>query len=138
MILNNQHTRTIELKVPVCLFDQKPEHDITIPTDIVIGLNGKRKDLQTLDVQSLAVHINAQKLCHGEHALIVDSSTLFLPSSVKLVHYMPSNNVIQVIDNSRDAEAKNATDGNLSHNASLVTLLNSETTQNKTGQTHSA
>lgn len=141
MILNNHHARTIELQVPVCLFDQKANQEIIAPSDIVIALNGKRKDLQTLDMQSLAVHINAQKFMQGTHSLIVDSSTLFLPNSVKLVHYTPSNSVIKVVDHTiikNECVQEEKIVQNKSENTSLVTLIDKEIAHNQNVLMHPA
>lgn len=96
MILNNNHARTIELQVPICFYNTQENKEIEAPHEISIALQGKRKDLETLDLQTLAVHINAQTLHGGMHPLFVDSTTLFLPNSVKLLHYTPSNSVVKV------------------------------------------
>jgi len=94
--LNNQFSRNLELNVPVCFYEQSNEKYISAPSTVTITLNGKRQDLQTIDVNSLAVHINAQELHNGVNHLVVDHTTLFLPHAVKLVHYTPANSVINV------------------------------------------
>lgn len=100
IVLDSYVSRVITLDVPICFYEQQSHKEIQAASSIAITLRGKRNDLQTLDMHSLGIHINAQQLKNGINKLLIDSSTLFLPSSIKLVSYYPSNNLIIVKDKS--------------------------------------
>ncbi len=96
ILLDSYTHRAITLDIPICFYEQQSNKEIQSPTSMEVCLRGKRNDFQTMNVDSLAIHINAQHLKTGVNKLIVDQSTLFLPSSIKLVSYTPSNSMIIV------------------------------------------
>jgi hypothetical protein len=114
ILLDSYTSRTITLDVPVCFYEQQAHTHIQAPSSIEVNLRGKRNDLLSLDQHSLAVHINAQHYKVGAHKLIVDQSTLFLPSSIKLVNYSPANSMILIKEKS---------------DTHLLTLIQNEKTQ---------
>lgn len=97
--LSQSHNSTIWVDAPVSFYGQAHDTYISAPETISLALCGKRSDLRCLDINSLALHIDASKLKKGPQQLLVDSSTLFLPSSIKLVHYSPANSSITVTGN---------------------------------------
>lgn len=95
-VLSASHTNTIQLNVPVCFYGQNAMHDIKAPDTVTITLSGKRSDLSALDPKAVAMHVDATQLHQGTNQMIVDNKTLFLPDTLKLVNYCPSNIVIDV------------------------------------------
>ena len=83
------------MSVPLC-FAASDEYNITAPEKITVTLKGRRADLYTLDTTTLAAHINAEKLSCGKHGIILKENHLFLPYSIALAQYTPSNIVITV------------------------------------------
>jgi hypothetical protein len=59
-------------------------------------MQATRADLENLKNDDLALHINAQKLEAGKHALPITAQQLLLPDTFKVVHYTPSNVVVDV------------------------------------------
>lgn len=95
-LLGHGHTINIWLKMPLSFY-QIPEHlTLHAPDKVDINLSGKRSDLYNLDKNKLAVHINAQKLFLGDNNLSITAETLFLPDTIKLIDYKPSNILIEV------------------------------------------
>src|SRR5436190_12042377 len=61
---------TTTLTVPLC-FNIPDNYDIIAPEKIDLTLKGKRIDLYTLDIQSLAAHITIDKLSDEKHGIII-------------------------------------------------------------------
>lgn len=89
-VFGNLFTINITTDVPLCFFNTSPHLSIQAPDTVQIILSGKRTQLQTLDTNHLAIHINAQDLPIGTQPLRITQATLFLPDSIKLVHYEPT------------------------------------------------
>jgi YbbR domain-containing protein len=83
-------TTTVSLTVPVCFYTTNTCTVIHGPETVTVQLHGKRAHLYALNTQSLAAHINSSALTPGKHAILLNSNNLFLPETIKLVHYMPS------------------------------------------------
>lgn len=99
-VLSATHTNTVRVDVPVCFYAQEDRHDIKAPETIKVTLSGKRSDLLAVDTKALAIHVNAAQLHNGHNQLVINNETLFLPDTVKLVNYCPSNSVIDVQEKS--------------------------------------
>lgn len=99
-IFGHAHTVTTKVQVPVCFYGTSKAFVINSPDTITVELTGKRSHLHSLDLPSLALHINAQKLQVGPNPIEITSATLFLPESIKLINYSPSNMVINVTHSS--------------------------------------
>ena len=95
-ILGHGHTINIWLKVPLSFYEIPEHFTLHAPDAVAINLAGKRSDLYNLDKNRLAVHINAHKLSPGYNNLSITAETLFLPDTIKLVDYKPSNILIEV------------------------------------------
>jgi len=94
-ILSNGQTISVWLEVPLSFY-AVPEHLILhAPDTIAINIAGKRTDLYNLDQNQLAVHIDANRLLIGSNNLSITAETLFLPETIKLLHYKPSNIFIE-------------------------------------------
>ena len=88
-VFSNLHTTTQEFTVPLCCY-RLPEHlEFNAPETINIVLSGKKNQLANINTQELAVHIQADDLALGTNPIAVTDATLFLPESIKLVHYSP-------------------------------------------------
>lgn len=90
-IFANSHTKSIDIQVPLCFYSVPENHTIKAPDTVTVCLTGKRTQLYALNKKSLAVHINAQNLTPGTVPIAITSESLFLPNTIKLVHYIPSN-----------------------------------------------
>lgn len=68
---------------------------ITAPETVTVVLQGKRSILRHVNPDRLTAHIDAQTLKKGTHHLQLDNATIFLPESIKLVHYSPTPITVQ-------------------------------------------
>jgi len=97
-IASYDQTIMLQLNVPLC-FSEHKNHLINAPEIINVTLAGKRSDLYALEKESLAIHINTNKLLPGKHDIIVADQHLFLPKNVRLVQYKPANLTIAIAQN---------------------------------------
>jgi hypothetical protein len=70
---------------------------VKAPETVTLKIMGKRSALCALDVDQLAIHINAARLNNGTNPVAITEQSLFLPESIKLVHYSPSNMTIELV-----------------------------------------
>lgn len=96
VMISGSHVVNVTHHVPVGLYNTTSEQQIEAPETIVVTLQAPRHALYNLDVEELALHVDASRLQKGENHLHVDRSTLFLPEGINVVHYSPSNAVITV------------------------------------------
>ncbi len=89
---------TLTYTIPVC-FEITDSYTIAAPETINVTLQGKRIDLYALDSSSIAAHINARSLHEGRHGILLNESNLFLPQTISLVRYKPSNIMITITKN---------------------------------------
>ncbi len=89
-------------KVPLCFYNTFPHQVITAPESINITCYGARKDLFKTAFDS-AVHYDAQTLHEGTQTISLTKEQIFLPESVRLVHYKPTEITIVV----RETETNN-------------------------------
>jgi hypothetical protein len=84
------HNQTIEKTfiIPLCFSSNQI---IDAPETISVTLACKRKDMYTLATDSLAAHITIDKLLPGKYGILLTERQLFLPGTIKLVRYSPSN-----------------------------------------------
>lgn len=92
------HTRVIQIHadVPLCFYNGNSTDTIIAPDTVSITFSGKSSDIRMLDLHNLACHINIDDLHAGDNPLRVTEHTLFLPESINLLHYYPSNGCIVV------------------------------------------
>lgn len=83
----------IKISTTVPLYFSSTPDNITVkaPETITITLQGKRSDLYGLEKESLAAHVNISKLLPGKHGIILKEHHLFLPQTIALSDYEPSN-----------------------------------------------
>jgi hypothetical protein len=87
--MSGSHTITQELVVPLCWYDIPHTLDLEAPETMVITLTGTKKQLLSLNTHELAIHINAHDMIPGKNYIAITRENLFLPESIKLVHYSP-------------------------------------------------
>lgn len=100
--ISDHHHTTSTYVVPLHIYNAA--HDTirqSLPT-MTVTLQGKRQDLRRLDTSTLAVYIDAQKW-QKRSSYRITSNDLFLPPSIKLISYTPSNPTI-IIENSKQHE----------------------------------
>ncbi len=97
-IFGSSHTANAWITVPLCFYNVSEKTIIKAPETISLKVAGKRVDLRSLDPQQLAIHVNASKLSPGRNLLTLTDDTLFLPASIKLVHYNPSNPTVELYE----------------------------------------
>lgn len=95
-IFGNLHSSTAWITVPLCFYNIPQNCQLKGPDSISLKITGKRSDLRALDIEQLAIHINANRLKHGKNLLYINQDTIFLPDAIKLVHYCPLNPVIEL------------------------------------------
>lgn len=95
------HAQTIktELTVPLCFYGASQNVSIQAPETVRIELSGKRTIMQSIELENIAVHINAQELAAGSNPIAITQESLFLPDSIKLIHYSPAQIVVTVQHN---------------------------------------
>ncbi len=96
-IFGNSHTTTAWITIPLSFYNIPTQNSIRAPETLSVKIAGKRTDLRSLDTNELAIHVNASHLREGKNALTITPETIFLPESIKLVHYSPSNPTVELI-----------------------------------------
>lgn len=93
-IFGHSHTITTWITVPLSFYNVPQHGSLQAPEYISVKISGKRSDITALDINNVSIHINAQKLREGNNLIPITSESLFLPQTIKLVHYSPSNPVV--------------------------------------------
>ena len=94
--MSYNHNVNLWLAVPLCFHDVPENLEMQSPETIKINITGKRTDIYALDQKNLAVHIDGHYLQPGKNHLTITGETLFLPNTIKVIHYKPSNVTIDV------------------------------------------
>lgn len=87
---------TAQITIPLSFIGTTHNYTIDAPETITIILKGKRSDLYALDTHTLAAHINIDNFNPGKHGVIITEQHLFLPNTITLVRYIPSNLCITI------------------------------------------
>lgn len=87
---------TAQITIPLSFISTTDNYTIDAPETITIVIRGKRSDLYTLDTNTLAAHVNVDNYPAGKHGLIITEHHLFLPNTITLVRYIPSNLCINI------------------------------------------
>ncbi|HLJ31456.1 MAG TPA: hypothetical protein VKU36_03380 [Candidatus Babeliales bacterium] len=95
-IATYDQTVMFQLNVPLCFAASADNCTLQAPENIQITLQAKRTDMYALDKDALAAHINISKLLPGKHGILLTEQHLFLPNSITLVHYKPSNLTVTI------------------------------------------
>lgn len=89
-LLGYTHTITIEKTVPLSFYGIQEQSSLQAPETVTLQLAGKRAHLRDLESSELAIHIDGQALKAGKNSITISNEELFLPNSIKLVHYTPT------------------------------------------------
>jgi hypothetical protein len=95
-ILSASVPTTIWTEVPLSFYNESDQQTINAPETVKVNLRGNRSDLQTIDSKTLALHINAQALSIGPNSITISSRSLFLPETINVINYIPSNLVVTI------------------------------------------
>ena len=91
--LSQPHKIATKLSVPVSFYNTQGT-TLEAPENVTVALHGTRKELYKL-AHNLAVHIDAQAVPSGESSVSLNEKNLFLPESVRLLHYVPKELLIK-------------------------------------------
>lgn len=94
--INRTIQSEMQISVPLSFYNSSPDTTIIAPEKVEICLRAQRNKLQSINPHFLAFHIDTQKLAEGSHTISLDAHQLFLPQSIKLIHYTPSPLVIEI------------------------------------------
>jgi hypothetical protein len=89
-IFSQSRTDTISLDIPLCFYGTEKIIRLDAPEKIHITLCGMRSDLASLDIEQLVAHVDACKLNPKAAYITIESHNIFLPTTIKLVHYSPA------------------------------------------------
>ena len=87
---------TIQINIPLYFTTQLNKYCASAPETISVTLKGKRCDMYSLEIENLAAHINIDNFQAGKHAITIDEQNFFLPKTISLVRYKPSNLYITI------------------------------------------
>lgn len=93
VIISALHTTTVTVSVPLCFFDETTASLIppkNVPSSISVTLAGSKQALRSVDMRTLAAHVNAQHMRRGERLHITEKN-LFLPETITVINYSPNN-----------------------------------------------
>ena len=94
LFISSLHKTTLWVEVPVSFYNQHDTTIINAPETIQIQLSGYRNNIRTIDLNQLAVHIDAQELYEGKNPLKIKAHNLFLPDLISVVNYSPLNGCV--------------------------------------------
>jgi len=95
-VFSSGNTTTITQEVPLCFYNASEKCIVNAPETLTVTLAGKRADLHSIDYDALAIHLNAHNLEPGINPIQLNKDTLFLPDTIKLVHYTPIPLVVEM------------------------------------------
>jgi len=95
-VVSQSHVSNITIDVPICFYKINSDLQIEAPEKIKIQLSAKRADLYTINMETLAFHINMQDVTQGDHVLKLSEEQLLLPESIKLARCYPANICIAI------------------------------------------
>ena len=78
-----------EISVPICFY-QNTDRKIQAPEFALIKIVGPRNQMHHLKLSELALHVDVSDFKDGDHEIILNSSNLFLPETLKLVELIPA------------------------------------------------
>jgi hypothetical protein len=99
-IISTQQVTTVAYTVPLSFYGDQ-EVAVEAPEYVTLTLRGYKKDLLLIMADELAVYCNTDMLARGKFPLVLTQKSLFLPDSIKMIHYSPSPLVITVTNNTQ-------------------------------------
>lgn len=95
-MFGSSHTITTWITVPLSFYNRPAHTLIDAPESIALKIAGKRDDIRSLDLNQVAIHIDAQKLHEGKNLLTINAQKLLLPDTIKTLHCIPSNPIAEL------------------------------------------
>lgn len=95
-ILSEHHFTTLTCTVPIYIYNTNKDTIQQVPQGLTVTLQGTRHELRHLDYKRLGLYIDAKKWRNTQRRFT--NADLFLPPSIKLVSYSPSNLTIIIED----------------------------------------
>jgi len=93
-ICSQSHSIQATFNIPICFYNQQEAQTIQAPELIRVTVQGRRSQLYAMNTPDLALHVDTQQLLVGPNQITPSDKNLFLPDTVKLIHYKPSNLII--------------------------------------------
>lgn len=93
-LMSDSFTTSRWVTIPVCFYNRASE-TIEAPETIKVELRGRRSHLRHLQVQTLALHIDAQTLKPGTTTVQLTPDQLSLPATITLGEIIPHNFTIR-------------------------------------------
>lgn len=94
-LLNQFIPISVTTTVPLCFYQTEINQKIDAPEMVTITLTAMRSEMRKIDFSVLAAHIDVREV-KNECPFKLAARNLFLPSSIKLLHYEPAPLKIQV------------------------------------------
>jgi hypothetical protein len=89
-IFSQSRTDTVSLTIPLCFYNTEKTTHLDAPEKIHVTLCGMRSELVSVCLEELVAHVDARTLNTKSSHIVIESHNLFLPASIKLVHYSPA------------------------------------------------
>ena len=83
------------LTVPVCFYNTSSKN-IKAPESVMVELEGKRSHLKHIQDDTLALHIDAERLFDGSHHISITQEQLLLPSTVTVTTVIPQSIIVHI------------------------------------------
>lgn len=89
-IFSQTRIDTLSLDIPLCFYGTEKNIGIHAPEKIHVTLCGTRSDLASLDLEQLCAHVDACAFDTKSAHIALTSHNIFLPTTIKLIHYDPA------------------------------------------------
>ncbi len=96
LMIAYHHAAIIHITVPLCFYNTHGKLLKNAPEKVTVVLRSTRNILAALDLEQLALHIDAQHLREGKQCLAIHRHHLLLPSQVTFLHTIPANILIDI------------------------------------------
>ena len=80
---------TLTKDIPICFYNVPTDIKLDAPETISVTYQGTRENV-FLTVFDSAVHVDAQNMHEGDHYQNITREQIFLPESVRLLDYIPT------------------------------------------------
>lgn len=89
--IGHSHSDSAWITVPVCFASCQTNLQVTAPENVRVHLAGKRCDLQKLDTNTTAVHIDTRDLKEGEQRIELSDHHVLIPDSLHVIGWAPTH-----------------------------------------------
>jgi len=94
--MSQSQPKELWITIPVSVHSLPDNVTMHSPDTIAVHIAGRKSDLCTLDRQTLALHVDGHHLHAGNNLIPITNTTLFLPDTIKLLHYKPHHVVVTI------------------------------------------